>query len=353
MVKNKTILVAPLYWGLGHASRCIPVINALLAHGFKVIIASDGGALLLLQKEFPQLESIKLPSYNISYPKRGSNFKWALIFKLPQILKTIASEKKIIAKLVSERAISGIISDNRFGVRNQNVPSVFITHQLKVLSGKTTVFSSKLHQKFIKKFNECWVPDVAGAINLSGTLGHPKKLAFPVKYIGILSRMQQVETKKKYDILAILSGPEPQRTLLEEKLIATLQHSEKKVLLVQGKMSEIKDTRKIGAITIVNYMLSRSLERAINESEIIIARSGYSTIMDLATLEKKAFFIPTPGQYEQEYLAKKMQQQRIAPYCTQEDFLEEKLQKIIRYKGFNRFKNATDFESLFCLFQRK
>lgn len=353
MPKKKTILVAPLYWGLGHATRCIPIIHALLANGFNVIIASDGGALLLLRKEFPELKSIELPSYNITYPKKRSSFKWKLFLKLPYIQKTIALEKKIIAALVSEGAINGIISDNRFGVRSTKVPSVFMTHQLKVLSGSTTLFSSTLHQKVIKKFNECWVPDFEGPINLSGKLGHPKKIDFPVKYIGVLSRMQGIEIKKKRDILVILSGPEPQRTLLEEKIITELKASERSILLVQGCMASTQVSEKKGNINIVNFMLSEALEKAINESKLIISRSGYTTIMDLATLEKKAFFIPTPGQYEQEYLAKKLKQQGIAPYCKQENFSEEKLENVIAYKGFKGINHHKNLASLFGLFECK
>ena len=182
MKNQKTILVAPLNWGLGHATRCIPIVRALIDHNFNVILASDGAALLFLRKEFPQLHYIELPSYNITYPEKGHYFKLNLFLKLPQIQKTISSEKKMIKELMTEDKIDGIISDNRLGVFNKKVPTVFITHQLSVLSGSTTFFSSKLHQKIIKKFDACWVPDVDGPINLSGKLGHPKNINFEVLY---------------------------------------------------------------------------------------------------------------------------------------------------------------------------
>ena len=350
MPKNKTILVAPLHWGLGHASRCIPIINALLTHDFNVIVASDGGALLLLQKEFPQLESIQLPSYNITYPKKGGHFKWKFLLKLPAIQQTITSEKKVIATLVSEGKIDGIISDNRFGVRNKKVPSVFVTHQLNVLSGKTTRVSSKLHQKVIKKFDACWVPDVEAPVNLSGKLGHLEKDLLNTKYIGPLSRMVKHERAIKYDILALLSGPEPQRSLLEEKLLTELKGSDKEVLLVQGMMEKTQKRSVSENITIVNFMLSTELEHAINESDLVVSRSGYTTIMDLASLEKKAFFIPTPGQYEQEYLAKKLKRKGIVPSCKQRNFSVKKLEKVIAYKGLSGFKVEQDFKELFSLF---
>ncbi|MCW9038814.1 glycosyltransferase [Altibacter sp.] len=351
MANTKTILVAPLHWGLGHATRCIPIIRALLEHGYRVMIASDGPALLLLQKEFPQLPSLELPSYDITYPKKGAYFKWSILSKLPHLRKTISEEKKLIATLVAEGRIDGLISDNRLGVRNKNIPSVFITHQLNVLSGDTTYFSSKLHQKTIKKFTACWVPDVAESPNLSGKLGHLNDPKFPVTYIGPLSRMQQRDLPVKYDILALLSGPEPQRSLLEEILVRELQDCGKRVLIVRGKVEAVQKRKTIETLEIVNYMNSSELETAINQSDVVVSRSGYTTLMDLAALQKKAFFIPTPGQYEQEYLAKRLKEQGLVPCCKQERFTAAKLLKIPFYKGLQEFKPSANFKELFRLFE--
>lgn len=353
MPKKKTILVAPLHWGLGHATRCIPIIRALLEQNFNVLLASDGGALLLLQKEFPELESIELPSYNITYPKKGSHFKWKILLKLPQIKKTMDVEKTIVNELVNAGKIQGIISDNRFGVRNKQVPSAFITHQLNVLTGSTTTFTSKMHQKVIKKFDVCWVPDVAnGIINLSGNLGHLKKEQLPIKYIGVLSRMEKKEVLKTIPFLVLLSGPEPQRTLLEEKLKDSFKHSEKKVLIVRGIVETEQKWNDFDNIKMVNFMKTDELEETINKSEIVICRSGYTTIMDLTVLEKKAFFIPTPGQYEQEYLAKRLKDLGIVPSCKQEKFDLKKLNKIKVYKGLKTMaQQPVNFSELFTLFE--
>lgn len=350
-LKNKkTILVAPIHWGLGHATRCIPVIKALLENRYNVVIASDGGALQLLRKEFPNLKSIELPSYNITYPKKGTHFKWNMLLKLPRFLKVISSEKKLIEKLVSEGKIDGIISDNRFGVRSNKIPSVYITHQLNVFSGSTSNFSSKIHQNIIRKFDECWVPDLEGKENLSGKLGHIKNTFFPLRYLGVLSRMKKVDLPIKYDILITLSGPEPQRTLLEEKLIQELNGENKKVLLVQGLVNSNQEVKQQENITLCNYMTSTELEQAINESEVVVSRSGYTTIMDLATLEKKAYFIPTPGQYEQEYLAKRLKKLKLAPFCKQEDFTIDKLKEVDLYEGLKSNLQTTNYNELFCLF---
>ncbi len=352
-MRKKTILVAPLHWGLGHATRCIPIINALLECKFNVLLASDGAALLLLKKEFPDLPFVELPSYNITYTKKASNFKWKLLFKLPHLKRTISAEEKMISKLVAEEKIDGIISDNRMGVYNKKIPCVYITHQLKVLSGKTTKITSKLHQNYVAKFDECWVPDIEGQINLSGKLGHLKKTKLPVKYIGVLSRMKSYPAEKKYDILAILSGPEPQRTMLEDILKIELKAVKGNVLIVSGVVQPTYTEDVFGNITICNFLQTKELEVAINASDIIISRSGYTTIMDLTALNKKAFFIPTPGQYEQEYLAKCLKKMGIVPSCKQENFNLEKLEKVKVFKGLHNLESGTKLSDLFSLFERK
>ncbi|WP_340199735.1 glycosyltransferase [Ascidiimonas sp. W6] len=350
---RKRILVAPLNWGLGHATRCIPIINALLKANFTPVIASDGISLLLLQKEFPQLESIELPSYNITYPINGKNFKRKIIWDSPKLIKVIRAEKKIVAELIGTYAIDGIISDNRFGVHSKKVPSVFITHQLNVLTGSTTWLSTKIHLAIMKKFDECWIPDVDGKPNLSGRLGHIKKSRLRIKYMGPISRLAKKEIPLKYDVMAILSGPEPQRTFLEQKLLTELQKHKGKILFIRGKIENKQHIEQTNNITIYNYMSSFEIETAINESAVVLSRSGYTTIMDLAKLEKKAFFIPTPGQFEQVYLAKRLKKNGIVPSCAQEKFTISKLGKISLYSGLSSFDSKIDLSDLFCLFQRK
>lgn len=353
MGKKKTILVAPLNWGLGHATRCIPIIRELLLNDFKVLLASDGYALELLQKEFPTLDSIKLPSYNISYPKNGKFLKWKLLRSLPRIKKAITSEKKIIQNLVSEKKIQGIINDNRFGVFSSKIPSVYITHQLIVLSGLTTFLTSKIHQNYINKFNECWIPDFQGVNSLSGKLSPIKKALIPIKYLGPLSRFKKIKTKTKYDILILLSGPEPQRTSLEKLLIEEFRNDTRNILMIQGLLEKEQKKVTFNNITCVNFMIAKDLEKAINGSELIIARSGYTTIMDLFFLEKKAFFIPTPGQFEQEYLAKHMKDNCWVPYCLQKEFSKDKLVEVKNYSEIKLEIPSRNIKELFSLFEGK
>ena len=341
MNSSKRILVAPLNWGLGHATRCIPIIHELLRHGHQPYLASDGVALSLLKKEFPNLPAFELPSYKISYAEKGKNFKIKMIWDSPKVLKAMSKEKKAVKQLVKEHELDGIISDNRLGAYYKKVPCVFITHQLNVLSGNTTWMSSKAHQKIIKKFDACWVPDVQEKPNLTGKLGHLKKSKLNIVYLGPLSRFEKKELPIVNDLMVLLSGPEPQRTMLEEKLLHELQGFEGSILFVKGKIEDeqvVEETQTPkGKVLHYNFMKSDELEKALNQSAKVLCRSGYTTVMDLAKLEKRAFFIPTPGQYEQEYLAKRMQKQGLVPFSNQEDFKLADLSQIMDYDGLAQF----------------
>jgi len=352
-MSSKKILVAPLNWGLGHATRCIPIIEALENNGYTPIIASDGVALQMLQKEFPHLQSLELPSYHIEYAKNGAFFKWKMIKNSPKMIEAILQEKKTIRQWIDEYDIAGIISDNRLGVYSKKIPSVFITHQLNVLTGNTTWISSKVHQHIIKKFNQCWIPDVETKPNLSGKLGHLENPEENIKYIGPLSRLHRKPTDKKYDLMVILSGPEPQRGMLEAQLIQEMGHFKGKVVFIKGKIEPEQKIEQVGNVTYYNFMNTEELENTFNESEIVLCRSGYTTIMDLAQLGKKAFFIPTPGQYEQEYLARKLKKEGLVPFAKQEDFRIENLLEIDLFKGLKNFGTAITWNKLFCLFEGK
>ncbi|WP_372916774.1 glycosyltransferase [Salegentibacter sp.] len=354
-MKKKRILVAALNWGLGHATRCIPIINGLIAHGYEPIIASDGAALSLLKKEFPDLQAEELPSYNIEYSAAPNLLKWKLFLESPRIIKVIKAEKKETKRLVEKYNLNGIISDNRLGVRYRHLKCVFITHQLNVLSGNTTWLSSKLHQKYIRKFDECWVPDLPGSKNLSGFLGHMKKTPEEVKYMGPLSRFSKKDIPKNFKIMILLSGPEPQRSILEKILLQEFKETSEKTLFVRGVLEESEFITQMNNpnLEIRNYLFGEELEKDLNSSEIIVCRSGYTSIMDLSKLEKKAFLIPTPGQFEQEYLAERLDKLGVAPFCTQSKFKISELERLKSFSGFRDFGFVTDFGDLFTLFKGK
>ena len=346
---KKKIIVSPLNWGLGHASRCVPIIHFLLENNFTPVLASDGNALRFLQKEFPNLESLELPSYNISYKK---NLKLGLFRQLPKIRKATQKEHKIITDfIVKNNDVVGIISDNRFGVRSDKIPSVYMTHQVNVLSGFTTFLTSYFHQKIINKFDECWIPDTKNH-TFSGKMSTCKKLKIPIQFTGVLSRFKKEELPIKNDILILLSGIESQRIQLERMMLKVFKKDKRKVVLIQGKIEKTQTVKTKNGIKIFNYLLSLDLEREINQSEVVICRSGYSSIMDLAVLNKKVFFTPTKGQTEQEYLAEQLEAKKRAPYCQEKNFNDGSLKEVKNYKGLSYEKNNLD-KDLFRLFHSK
>ncbi len=348
---NNNVLVAPLNWGLGHATRCIPIIRALLDLGFTPIIASDGMALMLLQKEFPTLKCLELPSYNIEYPAKESDFKFKMLQNMPDVIEAMLTEKKIVKKWVSEYNLKGIISDSRLGVYSKKVPSVFITHQLNVLSGNTSWLTGKVQRLIIKKFDECWVPDCEEKPNLSGKLGHLKTPFDSIKYLGPLSRMSKTDVSQKYDLMVLLSGPEPQRSILEEILTNELKDYKGKAIFVKGIVQEELIIEQVENCTFYNFMASDELEEKFNESQMLICRSGYTTIMDLAKLQKKALLIPTPGQYEQEYLAKRLFKQGRLLFVKQENFRISDLEEAENFIGLPEIKEEVNWKQLFCFFE--
>lgn len=345
-------MVAPLNMGLGHATRCIPIIEALDNHGFEPVIASDGAALTLLKKEFPEHQAVELPPCRIEYPHKGSFFKVKQLLGMPRILRSVARERRYVAELVKHHQIAGIISDSRPGARHSEIPSVFITHLLNV-PGDTTLITAEMHKQFIRQYTECWVPDVKSTPNLSGRLGHTDDASLNLKYIGPMSRLHKKPAEKKYDLMVILSGPEPYRAQLEEKLVKELQDYNGKVIFIRGVVEQEEKVYTRGNVLFYNFMNTDALEEAFNESEMVLCRSGYSTIMDLAKLGKKAYFIPTPGQYEQEYLAKKLKKAGVASFSTQKSFKIKDLQKADIYKGLKEINGVAKWKDLFGLFEGK
>lgn len=339
-MKKATVLVAPLNWGLGHATRCIPVIRELTEQQADVIIASDGVALALLRRVFPELPSVELESYNITYQRNGS-FAWHLFRQLPTILKTIKSENRQLAHYIKTLGIDAVISDNRFGMWHPGIPSVFITHQLfTTLKNGWNIASpllDRLNHNKIGKFDEVWVPDNPGDDNLTGLLSHRQVHSLSVHFIGWLSHFSQLPAElpesETYDIAAILSGPEPQRTILEQKIIPQLTSSGKKCILVRG-LPGATEPLNVNGVKVINYMNAAELYPVMRQSEVIICRSGYTSLMDLAYLQKKAILIPTPGQTEQEYLASYFNTKRYCPAAGQETFdIGTELNKLADYKG--------------------
>ena len=349
-IRPVSVLLAPLDWGLGHATRCIPIINELIAQGAWVLVAASGPQKILLEMEFPELEFFNIPGYEIRY-KTGFLLKWALIFRIPSILRQIRREHAWLEQCVAEHHIDLVISDNRYGLYHKKTLCVFITHQLFIQSGTGFLKNTKSlpetkqekgswadrrilkwNYRFISKFSECWIPDQDGIFSIAGILSHPPELPpLPMKYIGILSRFKQEGTPiEKNSLLLLLSGPEPQRTQLEDIICMQLADMSLKTIIVRGLPGTNSPPPAINGVRIFNHLPADELNEIIQSSEFIIARSGYSTIMDLVKMKKNAILIPTPGQTEQEYLGHYLQ--------------ENGWMFTVPQKGFNLRKALQDFQ---------
>ena len=326
MLKGKTILVAPLDWGMGHATRCVPIIRQLIQDN-TVLLGVTKVSKVIFDEEFPQLKQVELPSYQIEYSSVLP--LWLkLALDSPRIAGIVLQENKALEKIIEEHKIDVVVSDNRFGLYNSKVHSIFITHQLFL---KTPIFNlpaQVINKNYILKFDEVWVPDLEDeSESLSGALSHGDHYHKNVKYIGPQSRLKDCKTEsplKKYDILILLSGPEPLRTDLEKLLIQNFSESDKKIALARGVLRDRDkgSLRKeaVGNMDMFDIPEKEKLKGLILNSERIICRSGYSTLMDMYALEKtNLMLIPTPGQTEQEYLAGYWWQKFGAKYLHQHE----------------------------------
>ncbi|MDD3321148.1 MAG: hypothetical protein PHS59_06870 [Paludibacter sp.] len=307
------VLVCPLNWGLGHATRCVPIIRQLVADGHEVVIVSDAYPLEFLKQEFPSLRFIDYSSFTVYYSSSNSQII-AMLFNSPDIIYGIYEEHKWLKNLLLSEHFDQIISDNRFGIWSKNVYSIYITHQIMVkMPRRLKLFEPIIwiiHRLIMNRYNECWIPDrVDDNSGLSGDLSHKYPLPKNARFIGAQSRftgMKNIQQDTSYDVVGIVSGPEPQRTIFENYLINKYKSEPYKTLIVSGQPEKENFKKTKGNISIFSHLSDNDLASFLVGSKKIICRSGYSTIMDLETLNclDKAEFIPTPGQTEQEYLAK-------------------------------------------------
>ena len=340
MNKRKKVLICPLDWGLGHATRCIPIINELIKQDADIYIAADKGPFDLLIREYPKLKFLTFPGANISYP-----YGWLMVpyffLVFPKLLYNANKEHRYLKELINEYHFDIVISDNRYGLWNKSVKTVFITHQVMIMTPAWLTFMRPLlfgiSKNFINKYDHLWIPDNASQENLSGDLSHKQLLKNKTTYIGILSRFikREKENANKTDICAIISGPEPQRTAFENLILPQLERSGKQCVIITG-MPGNAETKKYDNNTLFNHLKSEEMEQAIENANVIISRSGYSTLMDLSILGKKAIFVPTPGQTEQEYLAERLMDKGLAYYQKQQDFnLDKALIENEKFSGLN------------------
>ncbi len=307
-INNKKVLIVALDWGLGHLTRCIPIIYGLLANGNQVVLGGNDVAQKVWQNHFPQLAFVPFHGYNIRYGRSKIGTMLKFVFQLPKIYFAAKREQQQLKALQVKELFDFIISDNRLGLYHSNATSIYITHQLCIQSpfGFTTRWLQKIHYRYISNFDLCWIPDEEEMKNsFAGALSHPEQMPpTPVKYIGILSSWPTIPSlAQQYVCTIILSGPEPQRTILENLLLQQLAQIAGKVALVRGLPTETFAINAPANTSVFNYLPAKDLAQMVACSALVICRAGYSTVMDLAHAKKPALLIPTPGQSEQEYLA--------------------------------------------------
>jgi len=343
--KSTKILIVPLDWGLGHATRCIPLIHHLISLGCNVVLAGNERTNGLLWNEFPNLDFRALKGYEVQYSPKKWQLPFVLLKQVPRILSIIHEEHQWLENLLENEHFDAVISDNRYGLYTNTIPCIFITHQTSIKVPHLRLLQNlvnKVNQKWINRFSACWIPDDE-IHRLSGELSSIASIR-NVQFLGVLSRFGNAPKKlnhRSYEVLVLLSGPEPQRSLLESSVIKQLKQTSIQALIVRGIPAQTEYSSLSKTIDTVNHLNANQLEREIMSSNIIICRSGYTTLMDLVKLKKHAILIPTPGQTEQEYLAKKMQEKKWFLHVEQARFSIEDVLK--QYNSFD-FKSMDELQ---------
>lgn len=349
------VLVAPLDWGLGHATRCIPLINEFLRIGAEVELAVVRANAKLLQQAFPNLKQRVAPSYNIVYPKHGYNMGLWLLKNGVHLNSVVRREHAFAEEMVERHGYDVIVSDNRFGFYSKKAKSIYMTHQRRIaFPPALSAFESVgiwWHASVMRHFDEVWVPDLPGAASYAGRMSHVDFSPRPVKFVGALSRfsckLHSSETSQendlknlpfvqilqetasvKYKFVAIVSGVEPARTRFEKTLLNAFGKIPGRHLIIQGRPANGIKRRSEGNVDVWTHLPDREFAAVVRNADYVISRGGYSTIMDMAVLGPRCIFVPTPGQYEQIVLARDLSQAGYAHAIDERSLDHEILQKM-------------------------
>ncbi len=318
------VLLSPLDWGLGHTTRCIPLIRELIHLQCEVIIACTPEQRRVLEIEFQSLTFFEAPADPPVYGKNKALTIIRLLFQVPKNLMGIKQENRWLREFLTTHPVDAIISDNRFGLYAPGIPCIFITHQLHIKTGlgdMIDALAQRINYRFINKFSTCWIPDYEQPQSLAGELSNPKQQPkTKIVRIGGLSRFARCTSIQEKHLLIILSGPEPQRSILEKKIMAQLRSYPQNVILVRGLPGNEQTPEVPKNVQVFNHLPAEKLNELICAATLVISRCGYTTVMDLMKLQKKCILIPTPGQAEQEYLAQHLQKKQLAYTVTQNEF---------------------------------
>jgi predicted glycosyltransferase len=331
-------LVCPIDWGIGHASRDVIIIKKLLEKENDVILGGDGPSLKFLSFEFPALETVRIPSHRFFYSDKFPAW-FMILLQVPVFLRGISDDHRNLKKIIDLYRIDLVISDARYGLWNRQIRSVIITHQVRIrmplVFRPFELIIGSLNRLALQKFTYHWIPDLSNDQNLSGLLSHNTRLASNSLYTGYLSRytdyLKRTATSEDFEIVILLSGPEPQRSVFEKIVAQQLMSQKRRSVIIGGQIDENPgEKHDISSLCRrIPFVSGEELYSLLISAKYIICRSGYSTIMDLATIGKTAFLVPTPGQTEQEYLALYLQKKGLFRFSDQKEFnLEDAIYKL-------------------------
>jgi uncharacterized protein (TIGR00661 family) len=331
---KKKVFIAPLNWGLGHATRDLPLIKELINKNFEVFVGANGRSLELLKREVPECRFIDFPDYPIKYPRTRFFVTRFMSVIFPQMLTAMFREGRALRDLQKKYKFDFIISDNRF--------RYLISHQLRYKLpfpiNKMEWLPEYFNSVFFNRYDKIIVPDTGKENNFTGELAHRMRFIPEEKliYSGILTDLSKPSIQKESDIdfLIIVSGPEPQRTKLELLIMQQIHALEGNVIAALGKPeSNYKITK--GNATIYSFLNRERIADCMSRAKFIIGRPGYTSVMEMVELGKKALFIPTPGQVEQVYLAQHYMAQGWC-YCVQQSRLDlvKDVPKALSFSGF-------------------
>ncbi|MCS6916751.1 MAG: glycosyltransferase [Chitinophagales bacterium] len=349
---GKKVLIVPLNWGLGHATRMTAVARMLEELGASVTVAASGSARRVMEKELPRLRYVSFSDFEMKY-YRGLPAVVSVLGQLMGWFRALHRDRRYFLQLLEKESFDLVISDNHFGCHTTKCPSIIVTHQLRILLPWYLMPFRPLvvwiNQRMINRFSECWVPDSSASGGLSGRLSHQVRLRIPLHYAGPLSRLQLcMDTNKKWHALLLLSGPEPMRTLFEQQLVKQSRQVAGRLLLVRGTRGTADEIRKESEnLYVADFLSTRKLQEELCASRMVVCRSGYSTLMDLQRCNIPAVLIATPGQPEQVYLARRLRQMGICHAVPQKRLnLKKALTEAEHYAGWKSLPAENDWMNL-------
>lgn len=296
-IHNKRVFLSPLDWGLGHCARLIPIINQLVEQNCTLFIGVNEEQRVFFNQEKLKINLLDFCGYEFKIPKK--NWEWNFVLQSPKLLKKIQQETEALSLLQEKYNFEMVISDHRYGCRITGITNIFLTHQLTIPGKFLKRQVNNMHRKYMNHFDFIWVYDddrnLAGA--LSSSQSDPN-----THYIGVKSRFVSEDLPLKFDVLVIVSGPEPHRSNFRSRLLEELKDSNLDIAFLGAELNRSGNDTQFKNVHYLHHASTYEINKLINQSRLIVSRCGYTTLMDLATVNKNAILCPTPGQGEQEYL---------------------------------------------------